>query len=211
MSRPASALARGQGPELFWAKAKTFGKKGFTVAELHRRCIGTEFNNARQYVGALSRSGAVVIIGFVKGRTGKLAPRYAVVKPSASAPQRRRPGADQTSRRGRIQRALWRIMRGLRCFIISELAWLASSEDLQITPDTAGLYVRRLLKAGLVKVVEPGVRSRRGVQGAMPGTYALKPSANTGPEPLRIIGQRVFDPNKRAFVGLPIDGSEVPA
>ena len=210
MSRAAVAPPRGQGPELYWAKAKAFGKAGFTMAELHRRCRGTRFKAIQQYVYALKRAGAVAVLGTTTGPTGKEAFRYTVVRPSTAPPPFCRWGAEASSR-GRIQRALWRVMRKLATFLVRELAWLASSPDLDVTPDTAGLYVRRLLKAGLVIVVEPGQRSRRGVQGARPGTYALRPSANTGPEPLRVIGNRVFDPNRGAFVGDPIDGSEVAA
>lgn len=209
MNRPFAPAASGvrRGPEHYWRQAQRFGAKGFTVTELQAKCKSAAHKTVQQYVYTLRDCGAVAAIGTAKGRTGKVATRYAVVKHLPAAPVRRRPGPPSV--RGRIQKNLWNAMRRLKDFGVRELAIAASTDELAVSLDTTGLYVRRLLKADLVAVIEPGERSRRGVQGATPGTYALRPTADTGPWPLKIIGNRVFDPNARRFVGQPIDGSEL--
>lgn len=208
MNRP-FAPGAGRGPELYWRQAKRFGAAGFTITELHARCKAAARKTVQQYVYTLRDCGAVAAIGTRRGRTGKQATLYAVAKGLPAAPVRRRPGPIST--RGSIQKNLWNAMRSLKHFAVRELAIAASTDVVSVSADMAGLYVRRLIKADLVAVIEPGERSRRGVQGATPGVYALRPAANTGPRPLKIIGNRVFDANLQRFVGEPIDGADVTA
>lgn len=211
---PRSPVPAGQkhGPEFYWQQAKRFGAAGFTAAQLHAATRGVSFITVRSYLDTLRRRGLVETIGSAPATATGRRPRfvYRVAKALPVAP----PASGQRSpgeRRGAVQRNLWTAMRALPRFVVSELAIVASTEEVTVSAGTADIYVRKLVKAGLVATLQPS-RPARGTRGHTPGVFRLLPSASTGPEAPCIIGNRVFDPNLREFVGRPLDADrEAPA
>ena len=202
---------RKQGRDFYWAQAKRFGQAGFTIGELHAKTRGVTYTTVKLYVHALRDIGAVVRIGTKRsrGNGAHQAVLYAVVRSVADPTERMilRP-SDKTGRR---QQQLWTAMRAVPQFMVRELAAVASTDDIVVSLTLTRTYVTKLLRAGLLQVMIQPRRSPDGLGGSLPGTYRLKPSANTGPAAPRILGHRVYDRNKRDFVGHSTDGSEVSA
>lgn len=218
--RSPTADQRKRGPEFYWRWIKRFGKASFTVNQLHQATRGVTRSTVKDYVQILKSEGLIAAVGTTKGAgpRARAALRYAVVQTNvAIAPSGKR-GSVRDRLRGARQQQLWNAMRVLPSFTLEALTLHASTEDVEVSISTTRTYVGRLVKAGLVATIEPVGRVEGFRTGFLPATLRLVPSANSGPSPLRIIGQRIFDPNKRDFVGLALttrddlaDGSEVSA
>lgn len=201
LARPhALPVALPQGPAHYWKMMQTLSKRGFTIGDIALCSEGVAYSTVKDYARYLLDEGYIVKVGTRK--TGyAIADVYSVKKAVRSAPAvRRRPG--YTGQRGAIQTALWNAMRTLASFTLIELQATASTEEHPIRLRTAEEYVRRLVKAGAVEVVEPYRKGAPGASGARRGTYRLSRAANTGPLPLKIFDARVvFDPNKNRVIG----------
>ncbi|MDR2172656.1 MAG: hypothetical protein LBE32_00350 [Burkholderiales bacterium] len=137
----------------------------------------------RNYVKALALGGFIELVESHKR------PDYSAYRlirdVGVDAPRLRPDGT--TSTFGDHQAAMWRTMRILRCdFTATELAGAASTDDCNVSIDSARLYARHLCAAGYLQKV--GVRAE--------ACFALKPSRDTGPR-APIVGRTriVYDPN----------------
>ncbi len=213
MNRPfAPSLAKPlpRGPEHYWRLMQAAGARGFLVGELVGQCNGRSYRTLHLYVLALRDIGAVIEAARQPARQPGAhdAIRYVVARALRSAPVIRR--ESYTGRRGRVQEQLWTAMRALPQFSVAELAAVASTEEVAVKPMVASRYVKRLFRAGLLlAVVRPDKSSPGRAPGARAGIYRLRPSANRGPRPPAVIGDRVYDFNAGMFVGGSIDGSDV--
>ena len=208
--RSPTAGRQKRGPEFYWSRIKRLGEAGFTVNELHKSTRGVTRSTVKDYVQILKNEGLIVPVGTAKaeGAQARTATRYAVVKANvAIAPSAKR-GNLRDRHRGARQQQLWNSMRLLRDgFTLEALTLHASTDQVEISVSTTRTYVGKLVKAGLVATIEPVGRVEGFRTGFVPATLRLLPSANSGPFPLRIIGDRIFDPNKRDFVGQPLDAA----
>lgn len=95
--------------------------------------------------------------------------------------------------RGRMQQHMWRVMRMCKDdFTTTELAALATTDDLPVLYLTAQQYVKHLHRAGYL------VKTKNEVRGAapQPARYRLLASKNTGPRaPMVQKTKCVYDAN----------------
>ena len=202
MQRPFSVpITLPRGPEHYWAMMREM-KAGFSISDIAGCTNGVAFNTVKGYVLALAKDGAIEKIGTRPVKRKMDANVYRVKIKSRVAPVQRR--TDYTGRRGVIQDRLWNTMRGISDFTVAELCFTANGGDMEIKTHTAELYVRRLVNAGLIHVIEPHRKGAPGSAGARAGRYRLKLSANSGPKPPKIFkAEIVFDPNRNVVVGTP--------
>lgn len=113
--------------------------------------------------------------------------------PGPKTPRVRRDGSVVEMGSGR--RAIWRSMRILRQFTLDDLVKLGSTEDVVINRVDANHFVRWLVKAQYVMVIDRPRDNR------IPTTYRLVPSKSTGPLPPQIQrSHQLYDPNLRKVV-----------
>lgn len=177
----------------YWAVIRGFGRD-FTYRDVHATTDGATIDTVRIAVTGLVRAGLVELVR--EEPRGVAWPRkvFRCVRPDIRIP----PGKPGPRRgQGLRQLQMWRAMRTLSSWTILELARAASTDVVEVSPELAGHYVCRLVKAGVVQVLQP---KRRRLNGSHPGTYRLRPAANTGPRAPEIYrGQGVFDPNRRTW------------
>lgn len=192
-----------RGPEHYWKIMRELSARGgFTVPDVAGCTNGVAFKTVKTYIAALLKMGAIEKIGERPARSKNVANVYRVAIKNRAAPVVRR--ESYAGKRGVIQDRLWNTMRRMRDFSIAELCYTASAGDMEINQHTADQYVRRLVKAGLILVVEPYRKGAPGASGARAGRYRLRPKANTGPKPPKIFkAEIVFDPNRNAVIGAP--------
>jgi hypothetical protein len=101
----------------------------------------------------------------------------------------------------RTEQYLWTAMRSLRRFSVAELLFAASTDDKAINLKKARAYLERLRFVGIVT-------SHRNAADRTESWF-LKPGANTGPKPPRIIQlTMVWDDNARCPIGEKIISEE---
>lgn len=194
-----------RGPEHYWNVMRQLDGKGFTIRDIALCSDGVTYAAVKTYARFLIGEGILKKvsernIGYTKADV------YRIAKPSRQAPVLRR--ETFSGQRGRVQQQLWRAMRTLPSFSITELAAAASTEETPVKPRTAEEYVRRLVRAGVIVVLEPYKKGEkappgmRGKTGAKAGAYRLQKAADTGPLAPKVFSATiVFDPNKNRIVG----------
>lgn len=206
MNRPFQIpLALPRSPEHYWKVMQQLTAKGFTIRDVAFSSDGVAYSTVKDYARFLLAEGFIKKVG--ERNVGyTMADVYRIAKSSRVAPVLRR--ETFTGKRGLIQQQVWRAMRTLPAFTLSELAAAASTEEVPVKARTAEEYVRRLLKAGVVTVVSPYKKGEkappgaRGSAGAKAGIYQLRRLADTGPlAPKVFAASIVFDPNKNRVVG----------
>jgi hypothetical protein len=193
-----------RGYEGFWEiMVRLDAEQGaFTVADIDGesnvsvKCIS-------KYLTALVAAGFVEAIGTkhhaIKGKYPT--PLYKLLKHPVKAPRVRRDGSFVQA--NAIEQ-LWNAMRHHPgAFSLADLVFAASTDLVKPNKETAGCYVRRLVRAGYLTVAT--TTRRGGVKGRGGATaWRLKPNMNTGPLPpslKHINGKTVWDPNLQKFVG----------
>ncbi|MDC7984786.1 hypothetical protein PQJ75_13705 [Rhodoplanes sp. TEM] len=185
-----------RGHDHYWAVIRTLDKAGpWTAGEVvgesnaHRASV-------HDFVGRLVKAGIARHAG------GERAPRYRLAQSPAATPRLRRNG---TAAPPSAQAQLWCAIRQLGQFTYAELILAASTDELAIEEITARSYLKRLSAAGYITAVVPGAPGK-------PAVWKLKPSMNTGPKAPQILRAHVvFDPNRGAVVGGPVQAEEVSA
>lgn len=194
-------VAMPSGPEHYWREMRARGAKGFTVSDIALSSEGVTYQTVKSYVWFLSRNGYLVKVGSKKSGYG-IAHVYKIKQDSRKAPIDR---PDPTSAPLTKRQALWTAMRTLSSFTVSELAACASTEERLVSRRSTEDYVRRLVKAGLIEVIEPSAKASGWPRGARAGVYRLKRAANTGPLAAKLCNANfVFDPNMNRVLGEPI-------
>ena len=184
LRRPVGSRARSalnQRPHMWQVMCDLSRSGPFTIADVRSRLNTATADSVRKYLRAL------LAAGYVHRQDNRAAGGsvlWQVIRPQAQAPRLRQDGA-ASSAAGRGQQHLWNAMRRLKSFDYHELAALASTEEVRISPATAQRYIGLLHRAGYLQEVErPRPRHR--------GRYRLK--LNTGPRAPRII-RTLHDPN----------------
>lgn len=96
---------------------------------------------------------------------------------------------------GAGRRAIWRTIRILGQFTLDDLVKIGSTEEVAVNRVDANHFVRWLVKAQYVVVVDRPRDNR------VPTTYRLVPSKSTGPLPPQIQrSHQLYDPNLRKVV-----------
>lgn len=147
-------------------------------------------SDVQVYVWALHKAGYLDMVS--RGAPNHVSAVFRLVKRQKEAPHVRRDGSIIPPT---AQEQLWRAMRNLKTFGLSELVFAARTDEVAPGYQTAKRYVCRLTSAGYLL----GLPTR----GKM--LYRLKPSMDTGPKPpeaRKLSAELIWDPNKRAFIGM---------
>lgn len=195
--RPDHGLPKG--PEHLWREMRRQSGDGFTLSTLYGAANGVAKRTIRGYLVAFEKAGAIRRVGQRPIPFGRAAIVWSLVENApAKAPVIRRD--DYAGSRGRVREQLWTAMRALPAFTVRELAFAATTEEHPVKPRTAERYVRELGRCGLLLALTPSAKGAPGRTGAHAARWRLKPSANTGPLPPKIIKGEVFDPNRNAVI-----------
>ena len=200
MMRPFAPSKGLRGPEHYWPLMRKAGSAGFTVRDVAGCSNGPTFSTVKGYIKRLRDMGAVEVAGDAEGRKAKRATLYRVKVETIKAPVVRRP--EYTGKRGQVQELIWQTMRDGVSYDLRKLAVEASTDACEVSYSAVRTYVGFLVHAGIVVVDAPMTRSVPGRRpGAVGGVYRLRPSANTGPKPPKVIRRQVWDANTETFVG----------
>jgi hypothetical protein len=189
-------IAMPSGPAHYWSLMQAAGARGFTVRSIALASEGVAYKSVKRYVEFLKAEGFIVRIG--EKRDGfAMQAVYAVKQRQRNAPIKRAEGKAEPFT---ARQALWNAMRTLARFSINELAIAASTEERPVAQRTADAYVRALIKAGAVIVIDPPQRLKG--KGSTVGVYRLAPCANTGPQAPKLCkADFLFDMNTRKPLG----------
>jgi len=185
-------------PAFYWKAACEFGPKGFTTADLAGCTCGVAYATVRNWIRVMRHEGELVVVGSVPSLAGKPKHVYAVKRPRAKGPGVRRPESDGSY--GLITEQIWQTMRMLKgSWTTEELALASSTEEVVVLRNTTQRYVRSLVRAGIVQLVKPSVRTNRG---SIAARYNLTRTGNTGPLPPKLLqAEFVYDQNTQKIVG----------
>lgn len=165
-------------------------REGLTCYALSRRssvddCTTKTYMQALERGGFIEQSNETVRIGEEK--------QYRLIKDNGlEAPRLTKDGQPVTQ--GRAQEQMWRTMRILGSdFNCQELAGLASTSEVAVSPAAARDYLKHLAHAGYVTVVAKG--KGRGT-GGVPNRYRFNLGRYTGPRPPMVQRTKsIYDPN----------------
>lgn len=188
-----------KGPEHLWREMRRQSADGFTLSSLWGASNSVAKRTIKGYLVAYEALGVIRRIG----QRPTIAGRSMIVWSLADdaprvAPVIRRP--DYRAERGVARRQLWGAMRSMGAFDVFDLAHTASTEECAVKPRTAERYVRELARAGLLVCLTPYAKGAHGRPGARAATWKLKPAANTGPLPPKVIRGDVYDPNRDVMI-----------
>lgn len=182
------------GQDFWWSTIlnATREKETFTFKEIDGACDPYHEKPLEHFLRKLEKAGFIARAG--KERVWSLVKR-----------QRHCPvlAKDGESRVGARQQNMWNVMRRRRQgFTVDELRIDASTDDAEVTVNTAKRYCKLLANAGILKVQKQGAR------GAGRQTYVLTGSGNSGPKPpAKMLAKFVYDPNRNVVLG-DIDAEE---
>lgn len=189
-----------RGHDHFWRVIRELSERGaWGVRDIRVRCGGrVETSTIRDFVKRLVAGGYAEETCILDQQQ-----LYRLLKSSLTTPKLRRDGTVALQGRGQIQ--MWNMIRGPMGrdgFTTKDLALFASTEEVEIKPNTASSYVKHLNEAGYLACLREG-------KPRQPAVYRLKPAMNTGPlPPLVLRSQIVFDQNREAALG-PVEAHEV--
>lgn len=167
----------------------------FVIADV-AESAAMKYDSARDYITGLRRAGFIQEISRKKVPfKGVYVIHYTLIKDVGNA-------APCVDRKGNIverrpvNSAMWNTLRICKQPLNAKtLAALASTEDREVSEETANSYLQSLCQAGYLKIIKP---AHHAVSKAM---YQLLPNKNTGAKPPQITRAcRVFDPNIGAVV-----------
>jgi DNA-binding transcriptional MocR family regulator len=161
-----------------WAVAQRL--RSFKLYQLSAEA-GVSVHTTTRYLRQWARRGLVVREGSGRFIT------FSVVEGAPVLP----PSREQSP-----ERNMWTAMRLAPSFSARDLAAQATTDRLKVSEDEALRFIRSLLPAGYLKVVQTAIPNRR------PAVYRL--IRNTGPLPPRECRiPAVWDPNEARWVHLP--------
>ncbi|MGC0151220.1 hypothetical protein ACPRNU_02025 [Chromobacterium vaccinii] len=166
-------------------------REGFAVSEAAWKAH-VDGDTTRTYFQSLENGSYITVINPVRGPQEEK--RYRLERDTGlEAPRLTRSGQPVTQ--GLAQEQMWRAMRILSGdFSFPELAALASTPEVAVSPAAAQCYLKHLAKAGYVTLVQKSM-SRVGT-GRTPSRYRFSTSRYTGPRPPMIQRSKsVYDPN----------------
>lgn len=182
------------GQDAVWIAVRVLGHQGFRwfdlaalqthMAAARRPRLKADSRTITGYLDRLTKAGILVQEGALWTLPDD---------PGPVTPRVRKDGSGVAMGAGR--RATWRSIRVMGEFTLDDLVRFGSTEDVQIHRVAAKDYVKALVQAGYVMVIDrPDNRK-------LPTRYRLLPSKNTGPHPPQIQRtNQVFDPNLNKVV-----------
>ncbi|MCR5855962.1 hypothetical protein [Mesorhizobium sp. J428] len=183
-----------RGQEHLWATMME-ARSAFTVGDIYKSSAESHRSNVSTYMRRLENAGYIERTAESRlGRNGTSEPMFCVSRRQSATPVISRQGDRSTV--GLSQQNMWNVMRRQRAgWTASELAVLASTDDVVVARATALAYSTRLAQAGALIVIDAG----------KPGTercWRLKGSADTGPKPPKILRSKlVYDQNTSRILG----------
>lgn len=184
MSRkPVDQASSLRGQEHIWNVIMDLGRTGpMTLTDIHDK-TNARRDTVREYLCRLELG------GFLKRIDKAIPVLYDLVRRAGSAPRLRRDGTQYPPTK---RESMWRTMRMLNGFSARDLAISASTEEVPVREIDAKDYIKHLLKAEYLLVIQPS-------RGSIPAVYRLR--KYTGPKPPQIQRiKQVFDPNLNAVV-----------
>lgn len=175
----------------FWDIIRAVWKEkgSFTLTDIDHRSM-VDRSTVSRYLQSLEKGGYIKCIGIVPALPNG-AKVYKLLKYPLEAPRLRKDGSAVTQ--GDSQDRMWRSMKMLKKFTAHDLAINASLPKAIVPTITAVSYIKHLLKAGYLRVLEP----RYGSKGAI---YQL--IKFTGPKaPMVQRTDWVWDPNLKQVMG----------
>lgn len=199
MRKATHQMAAGRGPrQVLWERMRDKMQAGqdFTLGEVVMG--GESIKTAQDYALGLINAGILKIISprGLPGK-GKMSPAMLRLDRDADcgveAPRVRRDGTPVVQ--GLAQEQMWRTLRmgmaGCAEVNARELAGMASTEKVRVSPIAARDYLANLHRAGYLECTQAGHGTGRG---GIPARYRLV--SNTGPLPPMVCrSDAVFDPN----------------
>lgn len=191
-----------RGIDHYWSVMMDHEMRGmtFTVPDIKAFSKDAHRDDISDFVRRLEKAGFVERVGLKEGSRTVI---FRVVERQTATPKVRRDGSriEGVSK----QRAMWNYMRtnaGAQSFTAQDIVAWASTDDMQISVDSAKSYIAVLAKAGyLIELV-------KGTPGKL-GVWRLAPHMNSGPLPPMILRTKVvFDQNRNEIIG-PVITEEV--
>ncbi|KZE34156.1 hypothetical protein [Crenobacter luteus] len=165
-------------------------RDGFTLLDIAHKAAA-DIATTKTYLQALEKGGFIEVGNRERG--GHDEKHYRLAKDNGlEAPRLTRDGQPVTQ--GRAQEQMWRTMRIMGGdFNYQELAALASTSEVAVSPVAARDYLKHLAHAGYVTVVAQG--KGRGA-GGVANRYRFNPGRYSGPRPPMVQRTKsVYDPN----------------
>ncbi len=195
MRKPINQMKSGRGPrQLLWERMRERMQAGqeFTLADI---VIGGEsIKTAQDYALGLINAGYLKVVSSRVLGGGKMRPAQLrlVRDHGCEAPRVRRDGTAVTQ--GLAQEQMWRTLRMSTPgadLNARELAGMASTTHVRVSPVAARDYLQNLHRAGYMECTQTGHGTWRG---GIPARYRLV--SNTGPLPPMVCrSDSMFDPN----------------
>lgn len=172
------------GQDAAWAEIRRLDPLGAWTVKQVEYASNLSRKTVMDYVKRLVAGGVVMSTG-VNGDTGQVL--YSVAVDTRETPRFTRDGRPVAKGLGNAQ--MWRSMKMLKVFTARDLALAASTEEAQVSAETAASYAKHLWRAGYLVIARGASRDDQ-------RQYRLIPSGNTGPKAPQIQKvKRVFDPN----------------
>lgn len=175
----------------FWEIMRAVSKdKGtFTLTDIDGRSM-VDRSTVSRYLHCLEKGGFVKCVGMIPAMPNG-AKIYKLLRSPLEAPRLRPDGSEV--KQGDSQDRMWRSMKMLKKFTAHDLAITASLPGAIVPTITAVSYIKHLVRAYYIRVVEP----RYGSKGAV---YQLV--KRTGPKaPMIQRTDWVWDPNLKQVMG----------
>jgi hypothetical protein len=153
----------------------------WTIRDVHGRCNGDR-REVGDYVRRLAKAGYVEAVGEAPG-SGTPAVLYTLAKGGQEPPRVREDGTESPPTR---RENMWRAMRMIKAFTLTDLVAAASTEEVMISAEDAKDYIRNLTRAKYLR--------------RLPGNLVAcwRIINDTGPLPPQVQRIRqVWDPNLR--------------
>jgi hypothetical protein len=185
------------GPETLWPAIRKVGMRGTFTAIDVALAVSSSHAVVENYLAKLHAAGHVTKGGHTSdGYTLWQLTSKRHYPPYVNGRGEPAHGHEVTSR-------IWRALKMMKRFTISELCAHLDDKEFQVPRDAATLYVNALARAGYVETT-----SAEKMCGE--SRYRLLAHMVTGPLPPRLLrAQIVFDPNRQAIAGGQVQASEV--
>lgn len=190
-----------RGHDHYWSVIRDLAKGGhFTRHEIAQRSNDPTDKCIDDFLNRLKKAGYIETVDteFVPtAKNGRMRRDiYNLIKNSSATPMINRDGSIGQQGLGQVH--MWTAMRALAQFTKQELAISATTDDVDVSIETASRYARLLEKAGYLQILRPGGPNVARI-------WRLKPSMNTGPNAPKILRTKVvYDTNRQEIMGTPV-------
>ncbi|QOX79828.1 hypothetical protein FY034_13100 [Trichlorobacter lovleyi] len=187
--------------QAIWDEVRNKEDWTFTAKELD---VMLDASTIREYLAALAKAGYLQVIS--EGKRGESNVYRLINDVGHEAPRIRKDGTPVTQGNGRLQ--MWNAMRIIKQFTPVDLAFNATTDEVEIAESEARNYCQALHRAGYLSVKTPAKTGLKGKPGSGQATrYMLIPTMWTGPQPPQIQRtKQIYDPNLKKVVWSKVEG-----